>query len=77
MPQPVELPEYIHRNAMGIARENLRLRKSDWGSEAKRIVSPKFVRLDVYYDALEPLKPLEPYEFVDSHRVCNCYKPRW
>ncbi|CAO4368667.1 unnamed protein product [Caenorhabditis nigoni] len=55
-----------------------------------RIVSPEFVEKtglhwdairnwypDVYYDALEPLKPFGTYEFVDSHRVCNCYKPRW
>ncbi|UMM40054.1 hypothetical protein L5515_016834 [Caenorhabditis briggsae] len=85
MPQPVGLPEHYHRNAVGIAREYLRLRNTEWGSEAKRIVSPEFVELtglvrhydpDVYYDALESLESLDAYEFVDAHRVCNCYEPK-
>ncbi|PIC41502.1 hypothetical protein B9Z55_008898 [Caenorhabditis nigoni] len=64
MSQPVEQLQYIHPNAMGIAQEHQRLRNSDQGSDAKRIVSPKFVGKtglvrdwdpDVYYDALETL----------------------
>ncbi|CAO4383784.1 unnamed protein product [Caenorhabditis nigoni] len=85
MPQPVELPEHIHRNAMEVAREYIRHRNSEWGSEAKRVVSPEFVEKtglvrhydpDVYYDALESLESLDSYEFVDAHRVCNCHQPQ-
>ncbi|ULT80541.1 hypothetical protein L3Y34_010843 [Caenorhabditis briggsae] len=31
---------------------------------------------DVYYDVLELLEHLDVYEFFESFKVCDCYKPQ-